>query len=129
MYICTHMHTSRFVVVEDILAALGHRVRLDIVNMLLGGERCVCEIAPGFRQERSVISRHLSALENAGIIRSRRSGRRVFYQIADHRVVALLDTAREMINQPGKARPVGPQSGIECCLKFESRRRNAHKQS
>ncbi len=109
------MLRSRRLAPERILAALGHRVRLDIVTLLLKGERCVCEITPAFRQERTVISRHLAVLENAGIIQSRKVGRRVFYQIADRRAVTLVEVTRRMSNGPGKGVPVGPKSPLACC--------------
>jgi len=91
------------------MAALGHPVRLEIVTLLRGGERCVCEIAPHFAQERSVVSRHLAVLEHAGLIRSRRGGQRIFYRLADHRTVRLVETALAIVEHPGRARPVGPR--------------------
>jgi ArsR family transcriptional regulator len=117
------MHTSG-AAIEDVLAALGNRVRLEIVSVLLDGECCVCEITPDFSQERSVVSRHLAVLERAGIIRSRKVGRRVFYQIADERAVVLLAIAREMAAHPEKGVPVGPQSGLACCAPRKNRRTN-----
>ncbi len=107
---------------EAVFAALGHPVRLEIVALLSRGERCVCEIEPQFPQERSVISRHLGVLERAGVVRSRRVGRRVFYQIADSRVLALLDVVLDMLKHPEKARPVGPSSPLTCCPPVKKRR-------
>ncbi len=114
------MLRSRRPPAEDIFAALGHRVRLNIVILLLEGERCVCEITPAFRQERTVVSRHLAVLENAGIIRSRKVGRRVFHQIADRRVAALVRVARRMSLDPGRGVPVGPASPLACCARSRS---------
>jgi DNA-binding transcriptional ArsR family regulator len=110
VYICTIMHESHAADTARLLAALGHEHRLRIVEMLRQGERCVCEITPGFDLDPSVVSRHLALLVRAGAIRSRRDGRRIFYQIADHRVVRLLDAAGEVVESPGKGRPVGPKA-------------------
>ncbi|MGQ9708282.1 MAG: ArsR/SmtB family transcription factor [bacterium] len=104
------MHISNKPGPDEIFAALSHPVRLEIVAMLSRGEGCICEIAPNFQQERSVISRHLSLLEAAGVVRSRRQGRRVFYQVADHRMLKLLEIVLEIVKHPELARPVGTSS-------------------
>jgi len=73
-----------------LFAALGSDVRLAIVCLLAPGERCVCEITPRFKLDTSVVSRHLTLLEQAGIIRSRRDGRRVFYRLASRGVIKMV---------------------------------------
>ncbi len=94
-----------------ILAALGSEQRLAVLELLSGGERCVCEITPRFRLDPSVVSRHLAILERAGAIRSRRDGRRIYYQITDHRVLRLIAIARQMAELPEQGRPVTAKSG------------------
>jgi ArsR family transcriptional regulator len=78
------------------LAALGSEYRLRMVELLAAGERCVCEIAPHFPTAFSVVSHHLSVLEQAGIIVSRRDGRWMRYRLTDSRVLELLDAARQL---------------------------------
>ena len=104
------MHVSAEAEAARLLAALGHEHRLRMVEMLRHGERCVCEIAPEFDLDPSVVSRHLAQLVRTGVIRSRRDGRRIFYQIADHRVLRLVDAVRSVIAAPDKGRPVGPKA-------------------
>jgi len=94
---------------ESLFAALGNDVRLNVVGLLTEGEKCLCEIAPHFRQDPSVICRHLQILERAGVILSRRDGQRILYRLADHRTVRLVETALDMVEHPGRARPVGPK--------------------
>lgn len=93
----------------SLFAALGNDVRLNVVRLLAEGERCLCEIAPQFHQDPSVICRHLQLLERAGVVISRRDGQRIFYRLADHRTVTLVKTALDIIEHPGRARPVGPR--------------------
>ena len=90
---------------ESLFAALGNDVRLNVVRLLAEGERCLCEIAPRFRQDPSVICRHLQLLERAGLVLSRRDGQRIFYRLADHRTVRLVETAMDIIEHPDRARP------------------------
>jgi DNA-binding transcriptional ArsR family regulator len=98
---------------ESLFAALGNDVRLNVVGMLTKGERCLCEIAPHFHQDPSVICRHLQILERAGVIISRRDGQRILYRLADHRTVRLMETALDIVEHPGRARPVGPNVSVE----------------
>ena len=96
-----------------ILTALASEHRLRILDLLLEGERCVCEITPEFELDPSVVCRHLMLLEQAGVVNSRRDGRRVFYQIADARVLRLVAVARLMAENPGAAKSVGPRARAE----------------
>ncbi len=69
-----------------LLKALSDETRLKIVEMLLDGEKCVCEIFPRVKRTQATVSTHLGKLESAGILESRREGKRVFYRIKDPRV-------------------------------------------
>jgi ArsR family transcriptional regulator len=100
----------------EVLAALGSEHRLKIVELLRGGERCVCEITPEFELDPSVVSRHLAVLEQAGVIVSRRAGRWIFYRVADDRILQLAALARGMAepgSESGRPASVRPKRG--CC--------------
>ncbi|MDD4878333.1 MAG: metalloregulator ArsR/SmtB family transcription factor [Candidatus Nanoarchaeia archaeon] len=73
-----------------IFKALSDNTRLEIVEFLLDGEKCVCRIFPHVKRTQSTVSIHLGKLENAGILKSRREGKKVFYSIADMRVCDVL---------------------------------------
>jgi len=86
------------------LAALGSEYRMRMVELLAAGERCVCEIAPHFPTSFSVVSHHLSVLEQAGIIQSRRDGRWMRYRLVDDSVLELLGLARQLARQSKSGR-------------------------
>jgi DNA-binding transcriptional ArsR family regulator len=69
-----------------ILEAMADGTRLKILECLLSGERCVCEIIPYTKRKQSTVSIQLAKLEDAGILKSRREGKKVFYRITDPRV-------------------------------------------
>lgn len=56
-------------------AALGHPVRLDLVERLRRGEARVTELAEPFPMSLAAVSKHLRVLEGAGIVRRRIVGR------------------------------------------------------
>ncbi|MBN1169419.1 helix-turn-helix transcriptional regulator [Candidatus Micrarchaeota archaeon] len=70
----------------EFLKAIGDDTRFSILEFLLDGKKCVCEIFPHVKKSQSTVSIHLSKLEAAGILTSKREGKKVFYQIADSRV-------------------------------------------
>ena len=69
-----------------ILEAMADGTRLKILECLLPGERCVCEIIPYTKRKQSTVSIQLATLEKAGILKSRRDGKKIFYRITDPRV-------------------------------------------
>ena len=77
---------------EDILLlkALADESRLKIIEFLLDGEKCVCQIMPELDVKQSTTSIHLGKLEKAGIISSRRDGKKIFYKIIDKRIKNIL---------------------------------------
>ncbi|OPX73845.1 MAG: DNA-binding transcriptional repressor ArsR [Methanosaeta sp. PtaB.Bin018] len=73
-----------------IFCALADPVRLDLIEYLSGGERCVCEILPAFQRSQSSISKHLNVLYQAGILDRRIEGKRTLYSIKDPQVLQVI---------------------------------------
>jgi len=65
----------------DIFKSLGDENRLRIVNILLYGEFCVCEIEQILKLTQSNASRHLNRLKMSGIIESRKRAQWIHYKI------------------------------------------------
>jgi len=70
---------------EQYFKALGDTNRLRILNLLLHGELCVCDIQYVLEATQPNVSRHLSYLKNSGLVLDRRDGYRIFYRLADPR--------------------------------------------
>ncbi len=67
--------------VIKIFKALGDYNRLRIIKMLENGELCVCEITDILSLSISSVSKHLSILSNANLIKSRKKGKWVYYRL------------------------------------------------
>ncbi len=67
----------------EIFKALGDENRIRILNLLIKGELCVCEIETVLGLNQSNASRHLNKLKNAGIVTSRKESQWVYYRIND----------------------------------------------
>ncbi|MGB9803978.1 ArsR/SmtB family transcription factor [Desulfofundulus sp.] len=75
----------------DILKALAHPTRVNILECLRQGERCVCELIEELDIEQSNVSQHLSVLKKLDIVDSRKEGLRVNYRVKYPEVFQILD--------------------------------------
>ena len=81
----------------DVIKALGHPLRIQLVDFLHEKEQSVTEIIRHFNADASVISRQLAILKRAGILASRKSGLNVYYHVAMAEVPGFLrDLARSI---------------------------------
>ena len=65
----------------ELFHALADPIRVDVVTMLLDGERCVCDLMADLELAQSRLSWHLKTLSDAGIIAGRREGRWNYYSL------------------------------------------------
>ena len=65
----------------DIAKAMGHPLRIAVIDFLKDGPQCVCDIAEHVGSERSNVSRHLSLMVNAGILEYQKQGLKVIYKL------------------------------------------------
>lgn len=79
--IATEMRASDKRAVSRVFHALSDETRLEIVAMLTGGERCVCDLMSALDAAQSRLSFHLKVLKDAGIVLDRRDGRWVYYTL------------------------------------------------
>jgi DNA-binding transcriptional ArsR family regulator len=85
---------SSFDETASLFKTLMHPARLEILEALRDGERCVChlEAALGYRQ--AYISQQLSVLREAGLVQDRRDGWNNYYRVVQPRVFEVLDAAQ-----------------------------------
>ena len=75
----------------EIFHALSDPIRLEIMDFLRDGEKCVCEITPHLNLVQPLVSRHLRILKNAGLIQRRKEGTWHYYSLTDKRIIELID--------------------------------------
>ena len=80
--------------------ALSDATRLEILEMLRSGERCVCELQDELDAAQSRLSFHLRVLKEAGLVSDRKEGRWSYYSIVAEALAEVHDLAVEM--QPKK---------------------------
>lgn len=78
MAVATQSRTERSI---ELFHALSDETRLEIIELLRNGERCVCELTDTLDAAQSRLSFHLRVLKDAGIVRDRKDGRWVHYEL------------------------------------------------
>ena len=66
---------------QHTLRALADPIRRDILNMLKSGKMSAGDISDNFPVTAASISRHLSVLKDADLIRDNREGKFIFYEL------------------------------------------------
>lgn len=82
--------------------ALGHPVRLAILDALRGGEQCVCHLERALGMRQAYISQQLAVLKEAGIIRERRDGWNRYYRVIRPDIFALIERSGGPASRAGK---------------------------
>jgi len=67
---------------EQLFKGLGDQTRVRILNLLIHGELCVCDIQYVLDSSQPNVSRHLTYLKNSGLVLDRREGIRMYYRLA-----------------------------------------------
>ena len=75
----------------ELFHALSDETRLEIMEMLRGGERCVCELTDELDAAQSRLSFHLRVLKEAGLVTDRKEGRWSYYTIVPEALAELHD--------------------------------------
>ncbi|MBT2455111.1 helix-turn-helix transcriptional regulator [Streptomyces sp. ISL-86] len=110
----THPDADRIELVE-VLAALGHPARLEIVRKLASGEAAFCgEVVPDL--PRSSVTHHLKTLRESGVICQQPQGRRLYLVLRrddlERRFPGLLELVLTGSQGPGDGNFPGPGPAV-----------------
>ena len=103
---------------ELFFQALGDGTRLRLLNLMAGGEVCVCFFVEILRTNQPKISRHLAYLRKAGIVAARREGKWMHYKVAepnDPHAARLLGVVLECLAQDREMQRDREQLVKVCC--------------
>lgn len=96
---------------SEFFKALGHPLRIRLLELLSEGERSVTELLEEVEVEQPHLSQQLAVLRRAGFVVSRREGAHVVYTLADRRTAELLAISRQMLIDMVTATHDGLQQG------------------
>lgn len=78
---------------------LADTTRLSILESLRNGEKTTSQIVKETSQNQSNISNHLACLLDCGLVRNRREGKNVFYNLNNERVARLLKESDSVLTE------------------------------
>jgi len=75
----------------EVLRAVAHPIRLQVVELLATGEMCVGAISEALDEKQAITSQQLNIMKDKGILASRREGTKVFYRLENKNVTQVLN--------------------------------------
>jgi len=106
--------------------ALADPTRLRLINLMDGGEICVCYFTEILGEPQPKISRHLAYLRRAGLVEVRRDGKWMHYRLADPGSNPVLEKALTLVRaMPELQRDRAALSRFCCATKLPESIREA----
>ncbi|MEU9336344.1 metalloregulator ArsR/SmtB family transcription factor [Streptomyces sp. NPDC048290] len=96
---------EQFALAAEVLALLGDRTRLTLLHSLMAGEADVTTLTERCGAARPAVSQHLARLRLAGLVSTRKEGRRVVYALPDGHLRRLVDEALNVADHRLTDRP------------------------
>ena len=94
-----------------VLKAMAHPSRLFILEELEKGERCVCDLTEQIGVDVSTVSKHLSVLKQAGIVRDDKRGNQVFYRLCVPCILNFFGCVESVLEEQAKSQLAGLTNG------------------
>ncbi len=91
------MNAQKSEALARVLKALANPVRLMIVDELRRGPRCMCELQPRFRLDKSTLSRHLAELKSVGLLSEQRVGVRRYLRLKTPCILGVFDCTMNVL--------------------------------
>lgn len=76
--------------VAEVMKAVAHPVRLQIIELLETKEMCVGDIVAAVGGKQSITSQQLNMMRDKGVLACRRDGAKVYYRIENKNVIKLI---------------------------------------
>ena len=83
--------------VANLFKILGDPTRARIVTALDNKKVCVCDLAEALGMTKSAVSHQLAILKANNIVKSRRSGKHIYYSFDDGHITAIIEIAQSHI--------------------------------
>jgi len=88
--------------VAEVLKAVAHPVRLQIVELLENKEMCVGDIVNALDGKQAITSQQLNMMKDKGVLNCRRDGAKVYYRIENENVIKLLHCVYDHCERKGR---------------------------
>jgi ArsR family transcriptional regulator len=91
------MYQKIFKLHSDLLRAVSHPKRLEIIHLLRNRQLCVNDIGEMLGLPQANLSQHLTILRDAKVVKTRREGKKVIYKISHNNFIKASDLMRDIL--------------------------------
>jgi len=103
------MYYKVFELHADLLKAMSHPKRLEIIQLLRNQELIVGEIQEMLDLHQANLSQHLMILRDAGVLETRRDGKQIYYGLAHKNFIKASDIIRDILIEKYKDDPLADE--------------------
>lgn len=86
--------------------------RLQILELLRGGEKCACRLLEEMQITQPTLSHHMKILCDSGVVAGRKEGKWMYYSVSEEGLIKVIDYLKEL-----KADIEKGENGYESCTK------------
>ncbi len=90
----------------NLLKAISHPKRLEIINLLRDGEYTVSQIISMLDLPQANLSQHLQIMRKANIVITRRNGKEIYYKLSHPNILIASDSIRKLLIEKHKDDPL-----------------------
>jgi DNA-binding transcriptional ArsR family regulator len=95
----TAIDKERLEELSGVFKALSHPTRLWMVEQLFDSEKCVCEFVDVLELDFSTVSKHLSILRQAHVIKDDKRGKNVYYKLRAQCIPTIVSCLENSLNE------------------------------
>jgi DNA-binding transcriptional ArsR family regulator len=93
------IQVQRLSLKAKLFRGLADTTRLSIIESLRDGEKTTSEIVQETKHNQSNVSNHLACLLDCGLVKNRREGKNIFYNLNNTKVAKLLEESDVVLSE------------------------------
>ncbi len=94
---------AKYEALARIFKAISHPTRLFIVEEVAHNRRCVCELTDMIGVDVSTVSKHLSILKNAGLLKDERDKNNIYYSLEAPCILKFFGCLKDVIGTSARS--------------------------
>ena len=99
MELANKLSDDMLIDLSEFFKVFGDSTRIQVLYALMDGEKCVNDLAEKINATQSAVSHQLRILKNARLVKFRREGKTIFYELCDEHIKSILDMGLEHLSE------------------------------
>ena len=99
MELANKLSDDMLIDLSEFFKVFGDSTRIQVLYALMDEEKCVNDLAEKINATQSAVSHQLRILKNARLVKFRREGKTIFYELCDEHIKSILDMGMEHLSE------------------------------